>query len=94
MPDAFEDAALLCIRLDQGSIGGAGMAYCTQELKLRVHSIWDKFHRVIRDNKDAMKHAAGGVFLKAQLLSSFVFGLNYKPFDTGGFSQKKARLLS
>lgn len=48
----------------------------------------------VRDIKLALKHQGRGTFLKAQLFSSYIFGLNYKPFGTGAFSEQKQRLLN
>ena len=58
-----------------------------------VFPAYDKFHRVVRDLKLALKRAAGGVFLKCQLFTSVIFGLNYKPFNSGQFYDQKRRLL-
>ncbi len=54
---------------------------------------WDKLHRLIRDIKLTLKHACGGIFLKCPLYTSFVWGLNYKPFGTGVFRQEKKAFL-
>ena len=93
LPDGFADSLLLLVNLDQGSIGAAGMAFGIHHKELMAVVRFDKFHRIIRDVKLSLKHCCGGVFLKTQLFSSYVYGLNYKPFNSGGFSQVKARLL-
>ena len=93
LPDAVVDSLLLVVSLDQGSIGAAGMAFAINKLQLMLSTKFDKFHRIIRDIKLSIKHCSGGVFLKTQLFSAYLFGLNYKPFGAGGFSQLKNRLL-
>jgi len=41
----------------------------------------------------AAKHCHHGLFLKVKLLTSYVFGLNYKPFGSCAFGDRKHRLL-
>ena len=54
---------------------------------------FDKIHRCIRDYKLALGRAMGGIFLKTQLHSSYIFGLNYKPFGASlSFNQKRTML--
>jgi len=93
LPDDFVDAPLLVLSLDQGSIGAAGVAYAINELDMMLSCRFDKFHRLVRDMKLALAHCVDGVFLKTQLFSAYIYGLNYKPFGTGGFSSLKQRLL-
>lgn len=82
---------LLVLSLDQGPIGTAGMAFALQGH--RIHVKFDKIHRCIRDYKLALGRAMGGIFLKTQLHSSYIFGLNYKPFGTSlHFNQKRTML--
>ena len=93
LPDNLQDAPLLVACLDQGSIGAAGMSFAEYAMGALVFPAYDKFHRVVRDLKLALKRAAGGVFLKCQLFTSVIFGLNYKPFNSGQFYDQKRRLL-
>ena len=58
-----------------------------------VWTNYDKFHRLVRDMKLSFKYAAKGLFLKTQLFTSFIWSLNYKPFNSGAFFTKKQRLL-
>ena len=81
----------LVLGLDQGSIGLAGMAYAMRENM--VHVKCDKIHRVIRDFKNCLSRCLKGLFLKAQLHSSYIFALNYKPFGSGGFHQHKVDMM-
>ena len=87
----WRSVPLLVLSLDQGPIGAAGMAFALQGH--RIHVKFDKIHRCIRDYKLALGRAMGGVFLKTQLHSSYIFGLNYKPFNTGLFHEQKKTML-
>jgi hypothetical protein len=94
LPSAVVQAPLLCLGLDQGSVGGAGVSFGTNHLKMMLYAKYDKIHRLIRDDKLAIKHCCLGIFMKAQLFSAYLFGLNYEPFGKGGFSQLKRSLLN
>ena len=54
---------------------------------------FDAIHRLIRDLKFSLGHAAGGVFLKAQFYSSHIWSINQRPFRSGIFQSQKRRLL-
>ena len=82
---------ILVLGLDQGPVGTAGMAYAWK--KHRIHVKFDKIHRCVRDYKLALGRCMGGLFLKAQLHSSYIWGLNYKPFETGQFHDQKKDIL-
>ena len=82
---------ILVLGLDQGSIGLAGMAFAMRDNM--VHVKCDKIHRAIRDFKNSMSRCLKGLFLKAQLHSSYIFALNYKPFGSGGFFSQKREML-
>ena len=58
-----------------------------------VHVKCDKIHRAIRDFKNSMSRCLKGLFLSAQLHSSYIFALNYKPFGSGGFHQQKKDMM-
>jgi hypothetical protein len=92
MPDWFEDAQLLVLGIDEGSIGCAGDAYSTN-IGALIHCRYDKFHRVVRDQKLSFTHAADGIFHKAQLYSSYLWAANKRPFGTGLVGDQKRRLL-
>jgi hypothetical protein len=94
LPPGFSHSVgLLVVGLDQGSIGAAGMAFGVTHLGYQIYPKFDKLHRVIRDVKGAMTQCMGGIFMKAQLFSSYIYGLNYRPFGSGAFWQTK-RLLA
>ena len=94
LPPTFTDTNLLVLGLDQGSTGTAGVAFMEHEMEALVHSKWDKFHRVVRDCKLSYQHASNGVFTKAQLYSNYLWSVNRRPFNTGGFGDQKRRLLN
>ena len=48
-----------------------------------MHCKFDKFHRVIRDIKLFIGRCCSSLFLKAQLYTTLIWGINYKPFGSG-----------
>ena len=88
----WQNVPLLVLSLDQGPVGTAGMAFALQGH--RIHVRFDKIHRCIRDYKLAIGRAMGGIFLKTQLHSSYIFGLNYKPFGSGLYSSQKQTMMA
>lgn len=50
-------------------------------------------HKTQNTNTKQM-HAAGGLFLKAQLFSNNLWAVNKRPFNTGKFGEDKKRLLN
>jgi hypothetical protein len=94
LPDGFDSVKLVILGLDQGSIGCAGHAFAESHMEAMVHTKYDKLHRIVRDVKLSFQRAAGGVFLKAQVYSSYVWGVNHKPFGSGRFGDNKRRLLN
>ena len=54
----------------------------------------DTFHRCIRDIKLRIQHSCGGLFLKTQLYTSYLYGVNYKPFGAGLFGTAKTQALT
>ncbi len=79
--------------LDQGSIGAAGYAY-SDSIGALIHCKWDKFHRIIRDINLAVEHSCHGLFLKTRLFTSYLWGINQKPFGTGLFLSQKKHILN
>ena len=94
LPAGLADAPLLVVGLDQGSVGSAGMSYAMHASPHLVYVSYDKIHRMVRDIRLSLQHCARGSFLKCQLFSAYIYGLNYKPFNSGAFSEQKARLLN
>ena len=94
LPAKVERLPLLVLGLDQGSIGMAGLAFAEDVMELLVHTKWDRYHRVVRDLRQAFLSASKGVFLKAQLYSSYVWSVNFRPFASGMFGEQKRRILS
>ena len=92
LPDAFTTAPMVTLGLDQGSVGTALVAF-SNFMGGMIHCRWDKYHRIVRDVKLAFAHAAGGVFLKAQLYTSYLWSVNRKPFSSGAFGTQKKWML-
>ena len=78
---------MLTLSIDQGGVGMAALAFLLPTHMLHVRC--DKIHRVVRDYKLAIGHAADGLFLKTQLHSGYIFSINYKPFNKGNFFEQK-----
>ncbi len=96
LPDTLastQGVPLLVLGLDQGSVGCAGAAFL-DHVGAMVHCKWDKIHRCIRDIKLSLSHSCGGLFLKTQLYTSHLWGLNYKPFGTGLLGTQKKEALN
>ena len=81
----------LTLSIDQGGVGMAAAAFLLKDHML--HTRCDKIHRVVRDYKLAIGHAADGLFLKAQLHSGYIFSINYKPFNKGNFFEQKKDMV-
>ena len=94
LPDA-SDWYLTCpqlvLQLDQGSPGSAGFAYAVFKMNHLIHTRWDHFHRCINDVKLSLK-SAGAAFLSCQMHSTYLWGLQFRPFGTGAFFQDLKRL--
>jgi hypothetical protein len=90
---ATQGINLLVTSLDQGSVGAAGYAY-SDSIGALVHTKWDKFHRAIRDINLVVEHSAHGLFLKTRLFTSYLWGINQKPFGTGLFQSEKKHVLN
>ena len=73
----------LLLGLDEGSVGTAGVAAAAFHLKKTIWIKPDKIHRVIRDLKLAEGHCCNNVLEKAKFWSSYLFGLNNRPFNSG-----------
>ena len=93
LPDDLEYAPLVTLSLDRGSIGAAGGFFCMTALNELIWIHFDKIHQMVRNVRNASKHALRGKYLKVQLFSAFIYGINYKPFGTGHFGDAKARML-
>ena len=85
---------LLVLGLDQGSKGAAACAFGILFLGLICYVRWDKFHRLIRDLKLTLEHSCGGLFLKTQLYTSYIWSVNYKPLPAlGNYGTVKKDIL-
>ena len=83
----------LTLQLDQGPIG-VGAAHFVEHLggdeAMCINFCWDlKCHRVIRDCKLTETHAAKGVYHSAKINSTYLWTINYRPFQSGGYEHTK-----
>ncbi len=89
---SYFNLPVLTLLQDQGPVGTAMASYLKWDDRqvMMMHCHWDKFHRIINDMKLASEHASGnGELLQAQLASSYVFSVNYKPYSSGSFFEEK-----
>ena len=92
VPSSFaptQGIKLCVLALGQGSVGCAGVTFAGDHLGKMLLAKFDKIHRCIRDLRLALQHSCNGLFLKAQLYTSYVWGINYKPFGSGRFGTAK-----
>ena len=92
--DFLESAPCLVLGMDQGSSGMAAAGFLHNILHAQFY--YDPFHRLARDMKLAVSHTPIGVKQRlqlAQLCSTYLWGLSYKPFKQGSFFQDKQELL-
>ena len=83
LPTSVQSVRSLLLCLDEGSVGTAGVAAAAFHLKKTIWVNPDKIHRVIRDLKLAEGHCCNKLFEKTKLWSSYMFGLNNRPFGSG-----------
>lgn len=67
--------------------------FAIDKLQACVQTRWDCFHRCVNDTKQSLAKACRGVFVQAQLYSSYLWSLSYRPFGSGACLEHKARLL-
>ena len=77
--------------MDQGPTGLAAASFMRHHNYL-IHFAWDKIHRLIRDLKLSESSVPG--LSQTMLMSSYVMGINYKPFGRGAFFEEKKEALS
>lgn len=87
-----ENVSMLCTLMDQSATNMAGMAYLSSRLSL-THGSWDKIHRLVRDLKLSQEHSKNKTLVKAQLASSYLWSMNYRPFGTGHWYQEKRAIV-
>ena len=92
-----ETAKVLTLLMDQGPIG-LGMSSFLHFYGVQlVHVAFDPYHRLIRDLKlDVLGVGPKELrkkLLQAQLCSSYLWTLNYRPYGSGGFAAAKKELL-
>ena len=74
--------------------GSRAHQHCCNRLALwsrvMVHCQFDKFHRLARD----LTNSKGSRLTQSQMKSSYIFGVNYKPYGQGSFFDEKRTILS
>jgi len=95
LPRNFTQTKLLILQLDQCSVGCAGVAHSAFQLGKVIYGKFDKIHRIMNDLKGAeMEASVRGCFRKAKLWSSYLYGLNNRPFGSGAHFTLKKTLLN
>ena len=85
-------APVLVILMDQSTTNTSLMAFL-QARNWMIHPVFDKIHRCIRDLKLAEDASSGKCLTKSHLASSYLFGVNFKPFGAGTFGEEKKDIL-
>jgi len=92
-----ENVKVLTLLMDQGPIGMGMSAFMHFYGVQLVHVAFDPYHRLIRDLKlDVLGVGPKELrkkLLQAQLCSSYLWTLNYRPYGSGGFAAAKKELL-
>ena len=88
-----ERVRTLILGLDQGSIGSAGVAAAAFQQCMMIWGKFDKIHRIIRDIRLAQGGCCCKIFEKTKLWSTYLFGLNSRPFGSGSNHTLKSYLM-
>ena len=83
--------------LDRGSPGAASSNFIENiddpDIEYLFLTVYDKFHALIRDMKNAINKSLLGEFNEIMCQSSYLWGLNYKPFGSGEWRNVKMEIL-
>ena len=95
LPSDFciETTPLLISVSDQGGINRAGLDYLVYKLGLSMHIQFDPYHRGWNDLKDTLKKSKGDLF-KCFLSFALVFNVNYGPFGSKEWFQRKQSMAT
>ena len=79
--------------LDHGSVGAAGSSFVdNSDIVDFLHfTVYDKYHYIVRNNKNGVNRS--GRYKEVVVQSSYVWGLNYKPYGSGEWQKVKLELL-
>lgn len=80
---------VLSLMMDQGPTNTAAIAWLYDQGFL-IHAQFDKYHRLARD----LTNSKNARLTQSQMKSSYIFGVNYKPFGQGSFFDEKRSILS
>lgn len=88
--DFEDDIPILCLLSDQGPSCTAAAAWLKHDdYSCLVHFQWDGIHRMANDIKGSQSKEASHMVVKTM----YCWGLNYRPFGSGGFYGQKNELL-
>ena len=79
---------ILCSITDQGGINRAGLDYLVWKLGMSIHVGFDPYHRSWNDVKLSLKASRGDLF-KCLLAYSLLYNVNYGPFNSKAWFDKK-----
>ena len=68
------------------------LRFAIHQLERLIHVRWDIFHRAVNDVKGSLADS-GSLFLSAQMHSTYLWALQYRPFGSGGFMEEKKRMM-
>ena len=77
---------------DQGGINRSGLDYLTSKLGMPLHVSFDPYHRSWNDVKLSLKSSKGDLF-KCLLSYSLLYNINYGPFGSKSWHEKKQQKL-
>ena len=80
---------VLSLMMEQGPTNTAAIAWLYDQ-GFMIHAQFDKYHRLARD----LTNSKNARLTQSQMKSSYIFGVNYKPFGQGSFFDEKRSILS
>ena len=95
LPQNFNIAKtpLLVSLSDQGGINRSGLDYLTSKLGMTLHVSFDPYHRSWNDVKLSLKASKGDLF-KCLLSYSLLYNINYGPFGSKAWHEKKLQRVT
>lgn len=88
--DFETELPILCLLSDQGPSCCAAAAWLKHDdYSCLVHFQWDGIHRVTNDVKGSQSKEMSNMILKTM----YCWGVNYRPFGSGGFFAEKVEIL-
>ena len=84
---------MLISLMDQSATNMAAASYL-QSKGFNCSMQWDKIHRLVRDIKLSQEASDEKCLVKSHLASMYLFGINYRPFGSGGFFREKQAIVA